>query len=306
VLAGYGSSTGKPGQVGVGPVEGVGTRDADLDGTDGDDNGTLVNGVVRSLPVTTGDGGTEERAVDFGFFQSSGISGRVFVDGNGNGQIDSQDTSGLGNVRIRAAGPAGMFTTTTDANGNYQFGNLPAGNYTVTQLPQPAGYRSSTPNLVSTVLTSAQSKTVNFGEVKSLDLKVRQSASRTVAPVGGFIDLTYRIKNLGTLDATHVSLIAPLPAGLKFVSVQANGATYDSATQSASIATLAAGAETVIKVRVQVKQLGSYRLRATVQADQREDNLGNNQAIATVVAPGFAFASAKTIGSNWLLGSKYR
>jgi uncharacterized repeat protein (TIGR01451 family) len=280
-LAGYSLSTGKPGQVGTA-------------------------GSLGSLPTAVPTGGGDVSTKNFGFFQSTTLSGRVFVDVNGNGRIDSEDQKGIGGVRIRVSGPAGLFTTVTNADGNYQFANLPAGSYTVTQLPQPAGYRSSTPNFVSTTLTGANPTVVNFGEARALDLRLSQVASRRSTLVGGQIVLTYRIKNIGTLDATNVSLFAPLPASLRFVSAQASGATYDSATGRATIATLAAGAEHVITIRVQTLRAGLNRLLATVQADQSEDNLANNRAMATVVAQLPTPPTKKPTGTNWLLGSKYR
>ena len=45
-------------------------------------------------------------------------------------------------VTLRDALNAVVGTTTTDANGNYSFFGLPAGNYTVVET-QPAGYGSS-------------------------------------------------------------------------------------------------------------------------------------------------------------------
>jgi uncharacterized repeat protein (TIGR01451 family) len=284
-LAGCSSSTGKPGQAGTGPVEGTGTPDPDSNATDGDDNGTLVNAAVQCKPVTLS-GGADNQAVDFGFFHSASLNGRVYVDMNGNGRIDPEDTAGLAKVRIRVAGPAGTFIATTDANGNYQFGGLPAGTYAVTEA-QPAGYRSSTANLVTTALVSGPAGTVNFGEARMVDLRVTVTANHTTVGVGGMLILTYRVKNLGTLDATGVVLTAPMPGGYKLVSSDAvNGTTYNSVTQRATIGTLAAGDEVKIQVKVKAIQPAAVRFRATVQAQELEDNLRNNSAAVIVTAYG--------------------
>lgn len=124
--------------------------------------------------------------------------------------------------------------------------------------------------------------------------------------IGQSITLTYRIKNLGTLHATGVTMYAPLPAGLRILSVVATGATYDSATQRAAIGNLAPGADAVIKVRVQATRAGMNRLCATVTANEAEDNLANNQSHISVMAlPAFT-APPRAMGSQWMFGSKYR
>jgi uncharacterized repeat protein (TIGR01451 family) len=297
----YGStpSTGKPGQVTI-----TGVPDPNVATTTGMNHGfDVAGGGVQSLAVNVGTNAGGSSADDFGFFRSSGLSGQVFIDVNGNGRIDQEDTTGLADVQIRAAGPAGVFTATTDANGNYQMSNLPAGMYTVTMNLQPAGYKGSTPNLVSTTLPIAGTATVNFGEARAVDLKLTQTVSRSVVGKNRMVDLTYKIQNLGTLAATGVTLNATLPPSLKFVSAIAGGALYNAATQSAAIGTLAAGAEIDITIRIQVLRIGSYSLRATVMGDEPEDNLANNLAVAHISPP--VSTSAVAVGPNWLLGSAH-
>jgi uncharacterized repeat protein (TIGR01451 family) len=222
---------------------------------------------------------------------------------NADGTIDQEDTAGLANIKVSAAGPAGVFNTTTDASGNYQFPNLPAGSYTISLTAQPSGYKASTPKLVMATLPTGGSSTVNFGEARTVDLKLTQTSSRAVVNKGGTVDLTYRIQNLGTMDATGVSLFASLPAAFKVVSVDAGGASYNSTTQAATIGTLAAGGEIVIKVRVKLLRSGSYQLRATVAANESEDNLANNQSVVRINPP--VAVSPRIGGANWLLGSGY-
>lgn len=297
-LAGYGSSTGKPGQVTVSDVP-----DPNVVTTNGMDHGFVVNGAVQSLSVEVGSDANGSKAVDFGFYRASSLSGRVYIDMNADGTIDQEDSAGLANVRISAAGPAGVFTTMTNAAGSYQIANLPAGNYTVTLSAQPTGYKASTPTLVTATLPTGAGATANFGEARTVDLKLTQTASRPIVGKGGSLELTYRIKNLGTMDATGVAFTASLPAGFKILSVNAGGATYNSATQAATIGALVAGGEVVIKVRVRLLRAGSYRLRATATANESEDNLTNNQSTVRIDPP--AAVSAKVGGANWLLGSGY-
>jgi uncharacterized repeat protein (TIGR01451 family) len=281
-LAGLTSSTGKPGQIGTATVEGAGTPDPNTNTTDGDDNGMLVNAAVQCKPVAL-EGGSDNPTVDFGFFRSSTLTGRVYVDINGNGRIDPEDTAGIAKVRIRVSGPAGTFVATTDPSGNYQFKSLPTGTYTVTEI-QPTGYRSSTPNMATMALTGGTG-TMNFGEARVADLRVTVSANHPTVGVGGMLILTYRIKNLGTLDATGVMLTAPIPGAYKFVSSdKASDITYSAVTQRASIGTLAAGDEVKIQLKLRAIRPAAVRFHATVQAQELEDNLRNNTAAVIVTS----------------------
>jgi len=307
-LAGCASSTGKPGASG-GPVEGLGLPGPDVK-TDGTDTGSLVNGVVRCQPVTVGgDRVMGNKAVDFGFFHSATLTGKVFIDTNANGRIDPEDATGLADVKVRVAGPAGLFTAFTDSSGTYTIGALPAGVYTVTEVAQPAGYRSSTPNLATTSVAGSGTATINFGEARMVDLRLGESVSRATLTVGGTLVLTYRLKNLGTLDATGAVINAQLPPGLKYLGSEVTGsaAKYDAATQRINVGTLAAGAKVVIKVRVQSTKVGAARVQATAQALESEDDVRNNAtAVVVTTTPVGAVVPMAAAGatSSWLLASR--
>jgi large repetitive protein len=75
--------------------------------------------------------------------QSSALSGRVYEDLDGDGQIDSGEP-GIGGVTMRLTGTDSLgnavsLTTTTDTNGNWGF-TVPAGSYNVAE-DQPAAYQ---------------------------------------------------------------------------------------------------------------------------------------------------------------------
>jgi uncharacterized repeat protein (TIGR01451 family) len=147
-----------------------------------------------------------------------------------------------------------------------------------------------------------------------VDLKLGQTANRATVRVGGILTLTYRLRNLGTLDATGVAVTAPLPAGFQHIGSEVTGsAQYDPAGERITVGTLAAGAEVVVKVRVQSTKAGTVRLRATAQAMEGEDNVRNNTAGVVVTTTPTAGAgpvasslSATGRTSNWMLGSAYR
>jgi len=90
--------------------------------------------------------------------QNYSLGNRVWIDTNGNGQIDGAEV-GVGNVTVQLLDNANTVVGTiqTDASGYYRFDNLSAGAYTV-QIPainfQPgrplSGYLSSTGNTAGT------------------------------------------------------------------------------------------------------------------------------------------------------------
>ena len=98
---------------------------------------------------------------DFGIRQRPGAIGdTVFNDLNGNGTQDPGDTGIAGaTVTLRNSAGTVVGTLVTDANGNYQFTNVPPGNnYTVTITP-PSGFSNTTP-LVQTIATLNPGQTV--------------------------------------------------------------------------------------------------------------------------------------------------
>lgn len=103
---------------------------------------------------------------DFGNFKLGTISGMKFEDKNGNGRKDRGE-SGLSGWMIKLMKPGqNDITVATDANGNYRFDNLPAGNYTVREVQQD-GWEQTTSNPHSVFIHSGdESKNNNFGDKK--------------------------------------------------------------------------------------------------------------------------------------------
>ncbi|MEM7579966.1 MAG: SdrD B-like domain-containing protein, partial [Cyanobacteria bacterium P01_A01_bin.80] len=115
----------------------------------------------ENLPQVTTEGGSEVSVnlesgqrrddIDFGLRNSENgsIGGTVFTDPNGNGVQDTNDAgvpnngeNGIDNITVTLRNSDGevVATNTTDNNGNYQFADLPLGEYTV---------ESSTPDNLS-------------------------------------------------------------------------------------------------------------------------------------------------------------
>jgi uncharacterized repeat protein (TIGR01451 family) len=114
-------------------------------------------------------------AQDFGYRGTASIGDKVWYDVDGDGIQDANEVGIAGAVvSIKWAGPDGILgnaddviiaTATTDANGNYNFTNLPAGNYSVTINPASVlGSVTTTPTTVTQSLTNGQAvTTVDFG-----------------------------------------------------------------------------------------------------------------------------------------------
>ena len=91
------------------------------------------------------------------------VTGRVFVDNNGNGLQDIGEGN-LGGVTITLRiTEAVIGVTTTHGDGTYIFTELESGNYTATET-DPLGFASTTPNEVVVVVSAQSSAIANFGD----------------------------------------------------------------------------------------------------------------------------------------------
>ena len=112
----------------------------------GTDNGT-TDGAANGLTQITGAKlAAGDQGVQYNFGeQGTTLSGEVYVDNN--------PANGLNGVTITLTGNGQTVTTTTANGGTYSFGNLPAGNYTVTEtVPTANGtplYQPGTPVVIS-------------------------------------------------------------------------------------------------------------------------------------------------------------
>jgi protocatechuate 3,4-dioxygenase beta subunit len=140
---------------------------------DGRQNGDLeTNDKITKITLVGGDRGVD---YDFGELREASISGRVHVDSNGN--CDYETGTGdelLSGVTLELLDSNGdvIATTITDAAGQYTFGDLAPGTYSVRQL-QPDGLFSggefagsngglSTENLLSTISVSSGDAATNY------------------------------------------------------------------------------------------------------------------------------------------------
>ena len=115
---------------------------------------------------------------------------------------------------IEAVGPLGTLSTTSDAQGNYRFPRLPAGNYTVTA--RFTGF-----------IDAATDVNVNLGDAKSINFSMQKTFSEEITVYSDTVSIDF------TDSATTTSIreweIDYLPRGRDFTDVVmfASGATYD-------------------------------------------------------------------------------
>ena len=175
-------------------------------------------------PITLG-GGAAYLDADFGYI-SAIVVGTVFDDANGNGTQDSGEAgiSGAG-VCIYAAGnlTSPVACDSTDADGNYRFDMLAAGDYTVQLTGWPSGYEPTTPVQVNVTAPAGVETRADFGVAqprfnltKTFDVPV---GAPIKVEVGDRITFTVRIENTGGVALASIPLRDTFdPAVLRFVS----------------------------------------------------------------------------------------
>jgi hypothetical protein len=174
-----------------------------------------ANGGAFGLGLsTTAQGGVKLAAVNDNAttistwdFEPGSVTGQVFQDHNGDGQFNGSD-AGLSGVMVNLLGPGGavLATTTTDANGNYSFFNVAAGNYQVGVTP-PAG---------SVLTTKTAGVTVG-------------STAATAAPLG--------LYGFAALTGTTLTITGTAGADTVVISLGANDTVnFDGGTYSISAA----------------------------------------------------------------------
>jgi uncharacterized repeat protein (TIGR01451 family) len=121
---------------------------------------------------------------------------------------------------------------------------------------------------------------------RAVDIAVTKSTPTTLALVGDAVVFTVAAANQSDIEAVGVRLRDQLPSGLTLESTQASAGTFDAATGTWTVGTLAAGARATLELRTRVSS-GSSGSMITNTAeklasdDQTDSNAGNDRASAS-------------------------
>lgn len=144
------------------------------------DDFAAVNDYVAHVRIQAADPAVRND-IDFGYTSNQTIGSKVWLDLNADGVVDAGE-AGLGGVEVTivwggfdndvaTAGDNVIYTTVTDADGNYSVGLLPDGNYSVsidtsdlpTGMTQTYEVDGSTDNDALLTLSGSDNAGVNFG-----------------------------------------------------------------------------------------------------------------------------------------------
>ena len=254
--------------------------------------------------------GEDERGQDFGYVGTGSIGDRVWYDANGDGVQDPGE-DGIPGVTVTLTGDVDgdgvleTLTTETDADGEYLFEGLPAGDYTVTVDPgtlPPGLAQSGDPD---GILDGRSTVTLGPGEdnldqdfgysapALSVDKTIvdvfRDGASTgSAGPVepGDVIRYRFVVRNVGGATAYGVELRDAIPAGTEIETEAPGSAGTYAITEPAAGGTLglidgALGFTTAIGATMApgAELAAEYEVRVTSGITQGVDLL--NEASAT-------------------------
>lgn len=164
------------------------------------------------------------------------ISGFVYVDMDNDGIRDAGEAP-IAGVPIRLTGTtltgqSVVLNTTTDSSGFYFFAGMAPGNYTITQVTQPAGYADgkdavgtqfggslqSSPDRIMNVVvpanaTSQDGQNYNFGERIETDLAITKANGTSIFAPDKDVTYTITVTNKGVWDVVGAVVADVGPAG---------------------------------------------------------------------------------------------
>jgi uncharacterized repeat protein (TIGR01451 family) len=166
-----------------------------------------------------------------------------------------------------------VFTTTTGADGRYNFTDIPAGPYTVSVGARP-DFVNSTPIVQSGTLVAGGSGTHDFGFFRPVGI-VLNKLSETSLPNGvvgqdRLITYTLIATNTGGVTATNVVITDPLPAGTQLVAGSATPAPASLSPLTWQIGDLAPGQSVTIRFSVKLDVGFSGAVRNVAYASSNE------------------------------------
>ena len=223
------------------------------------------------------------------------LSGVVWIDSNRNGVLDAGEAAGAG-VVVTLGGTTGTGdviggSTTTDASGNYVFGGLLPGTYTVT-VTVPGGFTATTPTTLGgiPIVSNTPSPNHNFGIVPGgpptqtptatppgstptgvtaakPGLAITKTGPSTATP-GQTYPYTIRVSNPTRVNVRNVVVTDPIPNRMTYVSSTPKG-TLNNGVLTWNLGTLKPKAVKTLTFRVRLDPTapaGKYTNTATARA----------------------------------------
>ena len=211
--------------------------------------------------------------------------------------VSDQVTAGL---RIDDATPSqGSFDTVTRT---WNAGNLAAASeatLTVTATVLAAGAQTNTATITGS--GTADPNISNNSAVASvtgeqIDISVSKTVDNPRPILGDIVEFDIIASNGGPSDASGVTILDALPAGLVFVGGTPSSGTYDAVTGQWTIGNLAVDASARLTIMARVDGQGVIVNTATLLAvDQPDSDSGNNRSSATVSGQQIDLAITKTV-----------
>lgn len=176
----------------------------------------------------------------------------------------------------------------TLANGQWAIGTLANGaraTLTITASVNPTGNYVNTATVTSTETdtnTNNDTSSVSSTPRAIANLSLTKTASAAPYNVGGNVTFTVTVRNAGPSSATAVNVLDYLPTGFTYLSHTVSGTTtYNNASGSWNIGTIASGNSAVLTVTARINATGNYRnVAEVVHSNEFDPNStpGNNNA----------------------------
>ncbi|MGM3305161.1 SdrD B-like domain-containing protein [Anabaena sp. WFMT] len=306
-------------------------------GDDSVDSDGLISDVINLSP------GENDPTIDAGFYNLASLGDYVFADNNNNGIQDAGDTA-LGGVTVTLIGGGAdgiingigdtTVTTTTNANGNYNFSGLtPGEQYQVEFSGLPAGYQftqadvgtddaidsdanpSTGKTQIVTLASGENNLTLDAGVYQNVgDLSITKTDGLTTVTPGQQITYTIVVNNNGLITATNALVSDIMPSDLTNVtwtSVATGGATDNETSGTGNIndyVTLIGGSSITYTVNGTVAASAGSSGANTNATTSKFDFSGNSWTdgtdgnIRTFTKDGISVktsAFARSSGGNW-------
>jgi uncharacterized repeat protein (TIGR01451 family) len=195
-------------------------------------------------------------------------------------------------VNVRSKLPAG-YSYQSHQGGSYdpsagiwQIGTLPNGGSTTLTLNATVNATGSFQH-TATVEAAEEDPLLsnNFAKagIYTADLSLTQSVNNPSPKAGDSITFTVTVTNHGPSDAINTRVTHQLPEG--FTLISATPSTGSWSAPRWTIGHLASGATATLQLHAAVNRQGSHIHIATVQADNFDPDLGNNEDDATITSP---------------------